>query len=212
MSCVDATNLDHLASRHTIAELYKNATNQVCAAVCVYPNHLSHLQEIKQPDGPHLCTVISFPHGSDTTESKIALGLDAIKHGATELDYVVDLSAAYEGDTGAIYNQFKKIVEAIKQDNDVQIKAIIETFIYSSTEKMLEVAQSVAQAGCDYVKTSTGKNGGGASVEDVSALRGHLPKQTKIKASGGIRNRQDALLLIEAGADRIGASNLEGLK
>ena len=153
-----------------------------------------------------VCTVIGFPHGLNTTEVKIFEGLDAIKNGADELDIVVNNSWTKSGKFDLIKDELNSFVGQVKKSKkDVVVKVIIETCLLTNEEKE-KLANIVKNSGADFIKTSTGFSKGGATVDDVKLLRQILGKDFLIKASGGIRDYETAVKMIEAGANRLGVS------
>jgi deoxyribose-phosphate aldolase len=188
----------------TLRQLCQEAVRLAAAAVCVYPRWLPILVSYDIT----ACVVISFPHGADSTRCKLAQAEQAIAEGAQELDMVIDLCAAVAGDYQLVAAEVAAVVAAAGQ---VPVKAIIETGLYSDTEQLITVAQAAAQAGATFVKTSTGFGPRGVSIADITVLRQTLGPDIKLKASGGIRSREFAEQLVQAGADRIGASALTAL-
>lgn len=217
---VDATLLKSTASVLEVQELYQKAKDYRCASVCVFSSFLPYIEPLVKYTSqgsveqgyPLLCTVLSFPHGSDSLAAKISAAKEMLIQGANEIDYVINISAALDANYEALTNEAERIRESIS--SEVTLKAIIETSVYQTSHQMIAVAKAVEEGlgQTDFIKTSTGTSERGASLEDIQALRKHLKPETRIKASGGIRTKEFALQLVEAGADRIGASNLEGLK
>ena len=147
-------------------------------------------------------TVIGFPLGANTIETKVFETTDAIKNGATEVDMVINIGKLKEKDSDYLKEEISRIKEACE---DKVLKVIIETALLDEEEKIL-ISSICIECDVDYVKTSTGFNGGGATVEDVKLIKSIVKDKYKIKASGGIRDREFMEKLIDAGADRIGAS------
>lgn len=150
-----------------------------------------------------MCTVIGFPLGASTIESKAAETRDAIANGATEVDMVLNVGALKSGDLETV----KKDIAAVKQAaGDILLKVILETCLLTEEEKVVACKLSV-EAGADYVKTSTGFSIGGATVEDISLMRKTVGPNVGVKASGGVRDGEAAVAMIEAGASRVGTSS-----
>jgi deoxyribose-phosphate aldolase len=145
---------------------------------------------------------VGFPHGSQTTGTKVTEAEEAVGCGAAVLDMVLNISRLKSGDYGAVREDMTEVMAATP---GIEHKVIIETCYLTQQEK-LTACRLVLDAGADYVKTSTGFGPAGATVEDVRLLKEAMAGRAKVKASGGIRNLQSALALLEAGADRIGSS------
>jgi deoxyribose-phosphate aldolase len=168
--------------------------------VCVYPNAVKQAAELLHKKRTQVCTVISFPTGTSTSAVKLYEAQEAINEGAQELDIMINLGWLKEGKSEKIYQEIAQICEA----TEATVKVILETNVLTNTEKRL-AAEICMDAGASFLKTSTGWFGG-ATVEDVSLLSKITKGKIGIKASGGIRNFEDALRLIQAGATRIGTS------
>ena len=159
-----------------------------------------------------VCTVISFPFGADTARTKVFGAEDAVARGADEIDVVINLPALLSGEFGAVRDELTSIVRAVRMKainsgrGDVVVKTIIET-CYLSNKMKLMACKICEQAGVDFVKTSTGVGPKGATVHDVELLRDCLDERIGVKASGGIRSYHDGILMLDSGADRLGASS-----
>jgi len=197
---IDHTLLAPAATAEHIRQLCDQADTHRFAAVCVYPVHVPLAVELLHGKKPKVCTVIGFPSGATTTATKLYEAQEAAENGATELDIVINLGWLKTGDTTQLHKEIATIVELTGQD----VKAILETTILSPAEKRL-AAEVCLDAGVKFLKTSTGWQGG-ATVEDVKLLRQIAGDRIGIKASGGIRTPDQALALIEAGANRLGTS------
>ncbi|NEO26666.1 MAG: deoxyribose-phosphate aldolase [Kamptonema sp. SIO4C4] len=169
-------------------------------AVCVYPSAVRETAEMLHNQETKVCTVIGFPSGASTGAVKLYEAQEAVEHGATELDVVINLGWLKEGKTEAIYKEIAQLCEETGQT----VKAILETTVLTNTEKRL-AAEICMDAGVSFLKTSTGWFGG-ATVEDVRLLQEVSQGRVGIKASGGIRTPQQAIALIQAGATRLGTS------
>jgi len=153
-----------------------------------------------------VATVIGFPLGANTLKTKVFEAKEAFENGADEIDMVINIGAMLSGDTDYVYEEIKSIVDVAKEYSNKIVKVIIETSELDN-EKKIEACKIAAAAGADYVKTSTGFSKSGAKYEDILLMRKAVGSKVKIKASGGIRTFEDALLMIQAGASRIGTSN-----
>jgi deoxyribose-phosphate aldolase len=195
-----ATYIDHaLLNPSATAQQVKQYCNEAIQynfpAVCVYPCAVKQAAEILHGKNPQVCTVIGFPTGANTSQVKLYEAQEAANNGATELDVVIK-----SGESESIYQEMAQICE----ETGKVIKAILETSQLTDTEKRL-VAEICMDAGVAYLKTSTGWFGG-ATVADVKLLKEVTKGRVGIKASGGIRNPEDAIALIQAGATRLGTS------
>lgn len=197
---IDHTLLAPAATTEHIQHLCDQADTARFAAVCVYPVHVPLAVELLHGKRPKVCTVIGFPSGATTTKTKLYEAQEAAENGATELDVVINLGWLKMGETNRLHQEIASIVELTGQD----VKAILETTILSTAEKRL-AAEVCLDAGVKFLKTSTGWQGG-ATVEDVKLLRQIAGDRIGIKASGGIRTPEQALALVEAGANRLGTS------
>lgn len=150
-----------------------------------------------------VCTVIGFPLGATTSQAKAFEAQDAVQNGADELDMVLNIGALKSGDEETVLADMRAVRDVTQRH---VLKVIIETSVLTGAEK-IKACQLAAKAGADFVKTSTGFNGGGATAKDVELMRQHIPDTMQVKASGGIRTRVDAETMIAAGATRIGASS-----
>ena len=150
-----------------------------------------------------VCTVIGFPLGANTSEVKAFETKDAIKKGADEVDMVINIGALKDKDYDYVLNDIKAVVDAA--DKKALVKVIIETCYLTDEEKKIACELSV-KAGADFVKTSTGFGTGGSTPEDIKLMREVVGPNIGVKASGGVRNQEDAKAVIKAGCSRIGAS------
>lgn len=157
--------------------------------------------------GVRTVAVVGFPHGGETTETKVAETREAIAAGADEVDMVINIGALRRRDTGVILNEIRRVVEAAGRH---PVKVIIETAYLTQAEKRL-ACRLAARAGAAYVKTSTGFGPKGATAADVALMRRIVPRSVGVKASGGIRTYIDALALIRAGADLLGTSQTDAI-
>ncbi|MEM7555909.1 MAG: deoxyribose-phosphate aldolase [Cyanobacteria bacterium P01_A01_bin.84] len=170
------------------------------ATVCISPVYVKTVAEILHGKSPQVCTTIGFPNGTTTSGTKLYEAQEAVENGATELDVVINLGWLKAGKTEDIHREIAQICEETGQT----VKVILETNLLTDREKQL-ASDIVMDAGAQFLKTCTGWNGG-ATVEDVRLLKDISAGRVGIKASGGIRNIEQALELILAGATRLGTS------
>ena len=202
---IDHTVLKPTTSVTDIIRLCEEAATHKFAAVCVPPCYVGLAANQLRGTGTNVATVIGFPLGSSTTAVKVAETKDAVENKADDVDMVINVGAIKSGMWDAVTADIRAVVEAA---GDAKVKVIIETSQLTDEEKV-RATECTIEAGADFVKTSTGFIGGGATVEDVMLLRRTIEEKgssCRIKASGGIRTKADALAMIEAGADRIGTS------
>ena len=154
-----------------------------------------------------ICTVVGFPNGYSTPEVKVFETEDAIRNGADEIDMVINLGLAKAGDWEGVLEEIKAVKFSCKGRI---LKVIVEACQLTQEEKVA-ACRIVSMSGADFIKTSTGFSTGGATVEDVALFREHISPDLRIKAAGGIRTFEQAQAMLEAGADRIGASALVAL-
>jgi len=201
---IDHTLLKPDATQNQIDQIIEEAKTFQFASVCVNPYWVKYCYEQLKDTDVKVCTVIGFPLGATTTANKVAETKEAIQSGAEEVDMVINIGALKVNDDETVKNDILAVVEEAK--GHALVKVIIETALLNDDEKM-RACQLAGEAGADFVKTSTGFSGGGATVEDVKLMRQTVGEQMGVKASGGIRDRKVAEAMIEAGANRIGASS-----
>jgi deoxyribose-phosphate aldolase len=201
---IDHTLLRADATLEEIKRLCAEARTYGFAAVCVNPTYVRDCSEALAGTGIKVCTVIGFPLGATTTEAKVFEARTALREGAQELDVVINIGRLKSGELGAVENDIRSVVQAAKEQGAL-VKVIIETGLLSEAEKI--TASTLAKkAGADFVKTSTGFADGGASIADIRLIRNAVGTSMGIKASGGIKTREQALAMVNAGANRLGAS------
>lgn len=201
---IDHTLLKADATKEAIIELCAEAKQYEFASVCVNPTWVKTAAEALQESPVKVCTVIGFPLGASTSETKAFETTNAIQKGATEIDMVINIGALRSGDVETVQQDIEAVVKAA---GDLAIvKVIIETSLLTDVEKRLACELSI-KAGAHFVKTSTGFSTGGATKDDVSLMRSVVGPETGVKASGGVRSFEDMQMMIEAGATRIGASS-----
>lgn len=201
---IDHTLLKADAAREQINELCEEAKTYSFASVCVNPVWVKTCAEQLAGTNVKVCTVIGFPLGASTTETKVFEAENAIANGAEEVDMVINIGKLKSGEIGEVRKDIEAVVQAAK--GKAIVKVIIETSLLTDAEKRTASEASVL-AGADFVKTSTGFSTGGATVEDVKLMRSVVGPEIGVKASGGVRSAEDVKKMIEAGATRIGASS-----
>jgi len=201
---IDHTALAAGTTKEKIVKLCEEAKQYQFASVCVNPTWVAVAAEQLKGTGVDVCTVIGFPLGASTPESKAFETKDAIQNGATEVDMVINIGALKDGNVEFVLRDISAVVEAAK--GKALTKVIIETCLLTDEEKVTACKLAV-EAGADFVKTSTGFSTGGATVEDIKLMRETVGPDIGVKASGGVRSREDALNMVDAGATRIGASS-----
>ncbi|AEI43835.1 deoxyribose-phosphate aldolase [Paenibacillus mucilaginosus] len=201
---IDHTLLKADATQAEITKLTEEAKKYTFASVCVNPTWVAYAAEQLAGTKVKVCTVIGFPLGASTPAVKAFEAADAIANGATEVDMVINIGALKDGNNELVERDIRGVVEAAK--GKALVKVIIETSLLTDEEKVRACELSV-KAGADFVKTSTGFSTGGATPEDVALMRRTVGEGTGVKASGGVRSREDMLKMVEAGATRIGASS-----
>lgn len=200
---IDHTLLKQDATEQQIIKLCQEAKTYGFASVCVNPMWVETAAQQLKDASPKVCTVIGFPLGAMTKETKAFETKDAIRKGATEIDMVIPVGALKAGQDEIVKEHIEAVVEAAE---GTLVKVIIETCLLTDEEKVraCEIAKA---AGADYVKTSTGFSTGGATKEDIALMRQTVGKEMGVKASGGVRSLEDVEKMIAAGATRIGASS-----
>ena len=199
---IDHTLLKPQADENALKTLCDEARKYGFFSVCVNPYWVPFCKKQLQGSGVKVCTVIGFPLGANTTQTKVFEAKDALQNGADELDMVINIGALKSGDWDTVLTD----IQAVRQAGEnFTLKVIIETSVLTEEEK-IKACELAAKAGADFVKTSTGFTGGGATAEDVHLMRAHVPASVQVKASGGIRTREDFDAMLAAGATRIGAS------
>ncbi len=202
---IDHTLLKPTATEAQIQTLCKEAIEQNFASVCINPSYVSLCASLLKDKTPKVCTVIGFPLGATSTQSKVEETKIAIADGAEEVDMVIHIGALIEGRLDYVLKDIKAVVAAAHAEN-VLVKVIVETVLLNEDQK-IAVSKIVKESGADFIKTSTGFAGGGATVADVALMRQYVGPEMGIKAAGGVRNYDDAVAMIKAGATRIGTSS-----
>lgn len=203
-SIIEHTLLRADTSEKEIKNLCEEASKHHFFGVCVPPYFLKAAKAHLQKSKVKLVTVIGFPLGYNSTPSKVEEARKAMDEGVDEIDMVMNIAALKNGDFAFVLNDIQSVTTLV-QLKGKKLKVIIETALLTKTEK-IKACRICAEAGVDFVKTSTGFAASGAQVEDIVLMRKYLPKNIGIKASGGIKTKEQAHTLIEAGATRIGSS------
>lgn len=200
---IDHTLLKTDAQKKDLDKLLLEAKKYNFMSVCVSPIWVKYAAEQLKDTNVKVCTVIGFPQGATPTEVKVFETKNAIENGATEVDMVIPVGVLKDKDYIAVENDIRAVVEAAK--SKALTKVIIETCLLTDEEKIMACKLSKS-AGADFVKTSTGFSTAGATVKDIRLMRETVGEQMGVKASGGVRSREDADAMIKAGATRIGTS------
>ena len=200
---IDHTALKADTGRAAIEKLCQEAREYGFMSVCVNPTWVATAQSLLAGSDVKVCTVIGFPLGVNTSAVKAFETRTAIQEGADEVDMVINIGAAKDGNWDLVKADIQAVVEAA--NHQALVKVILETCLLSK-EEIVKASQVAKEAGADFVKTSTGFSTGGATVQDIRLMRETVGADMGVKASGGVQNRADALAMIEAGASRIGAS------
>ena len=200
---VDHTLLAQSATWSEIQTICDDGIKYGCASVCIPASYVKQAADYVQGKIA-ICTVIGFPNGYDTTASKCFEAADAVKNGAAEVDMVINVGWVKDGR----YDDVLEEIKAVKGHcSGKLLKVIIETCMLTEEEK-IEMCRVVSESGADYIKTSTGFGGGGATREDVALFKAHVAPHVKIKAAGGIADLKDAEDFVNLGADRLGTSRI----
>ncbi len=199
---IDHTILKPFASKENVKKLCEEAKEHNFASVCINPYRIAYAKELLEGTDVNICTVIGFPLGANTTATKVFETENAYELGCEEFDMVINVGALKDKDYDFVREDIKAVVEAAKGKC---VKVIIETGLLTK-EEIAIASKLSAEAGAHFVKTCTGFSDGIAQVEDVIIMKENVPADVEVKASSGIRTREDALALIEAGATRLGTS------
>ncbi|MEF9960248.1 deoxyribose-phosphate aldolase [Niameybacter sp.] len=201
---IDHTILKPEATKQDVLRLCDEAKQYGFASVCVNAYYTKLVADALSGSDVKTCVVVGFPLGATFTEIKAHETELAIQNGATEVDMVINVGALKDKDYTTVEQDIKAVVNAAK--SKAIVKVIIETCLLTDEEKVKACELSV-QAGADFVKTSTGFSTGGATVEDIALMRKTVGDKAQVKASGGVRDFKGAKAMVDAGANRIGASS-----
>ena len=199
----DHTLLSQGATWAEIRALCDDGVKYGCASVCIPASYVKQAAEYLGGRLP-VCTVIGFPNGYDSTAAKCFEAEDAVKNGADEIDMVINIGWAKDGRWEDLLSEIRAVKAAC---GDHILKVIIECCLLTEAEK-IKLCEIVTESGADFIKTSTGFGGGGATREDVALMAAHVGPKVKIKAAGGIASLEDAADFIALGADRLGTSRV----
>ena len=203
LSKVDHTLLSQTATWEDIRAICDDGIRYGCASVCIPASYVKQAADYAAGKVP-VCTVVGFPNGYSTTAAKCFEAAEAVRNGAAEVDMVVNIGWVKDGR----YEDVRREISAVKESCGGKVlKVIIETCLLTDAEK-IELCRVVSRSGADYIKTSTGFAGGGATREDVALFKAHVAPHLKIKAAGGIADLQDAKDFLALGADRLGTSRI----
>lgn len=203
MSKVDHTLLTQTATEDEIRVICDDAVKYGTASVCIPPAYVRFAKEYLGDRVP-VCTVIGFPNGYNTTALKCEETRIAIEDGADEIDMVINIGQVKNGKYSAVLDEIKQIKAVC---GERILKVIIETCLLSEDEK-IRMCEIVTESGADFIKTSTGFAGGGATFEDIELFSKYVGENVRIKAAGGIKSFEDAEKFISLGASRLGTSRL----
>mgnify|MGYP004662276799 FL=1 len=203
LSRCDHTLLAQGATWAEIRALCDDGVRYGCASVCIPASYVKQAAEYLGGKLP-VCTVIGFPNGYDSTAAKCFEAEDAVRNGASEIDMVINIGWARDGRWEDLLAEIKAVKAAC---GGRILKVIIECCLLTEAEK-IRLCEIVTESGADFIKTSTGFGGGGATREDVALMAAHVGPKVKIKAAGGIASLEDAADFIALGADRLGTSRV----
>ncbi len=201
---IDHTLLKPEATKDEITKLCEEAKKYVFASVCIHPSYVPLSAKLLRDTPVKVCTVIGFPLGATSTATKAFEAEHALRDGAKEVDMVINVGMLKSGDYDYVENDMFAVVTTARRYGALS-KVIIETALLTDEEK-IKACLLAKSAGADFVKTSTGFAKGGATVGDIALMRKVVGSAMGVKASGGVRTREEALAMVASGADRIGAS------
>jgi deoxyribose-phosphate aldolase len=203
-SVIDHTLLKPEATEIDIIKVCEEAIQYKFKSVCVNSYYVSLVSRLTAKSGVLTCAVVGFPLGASTTRAKVDETYDALENGANEIDMVINVGAIKSGDWNTVKSDIDGVVNAAR--GRALVKVILETCLLDDEEK-IKACTIAKMAGADFVKTSTGFNKGGATIEDIKLMRKVVGPNMGVKASGGVRDTETAKAMIEAGASRIGTSS-----
>lgn len=203
---IDHTQLKPFATWEDIKVLCEEAIAFQTASVCIPPAYIKRVHDTYQ-EKINICTVVGFPLGYSVTSAKVAEIEQALADGCNEIDMVVNISDVKNG----AYDKVEEEIRTLKKacGNHI-LKVIIETCFLTEEEK-IAMCKAVTNAGADYIKTSTGFGTGGATIEDIKLFKQHIGPNVKMKAAGGVKTKDDLIMFLEEGCDRIGTSSAVGI-
>ena len=202
---IDSTNIKPDATKEQIVKLCQDAIKYGFKCVAVNPTYVPLAVKLVKNSDVKVCTTVGFPYGATLPEVKAYEAKRVVELGAEEIDMVINISAFKSGDYELVKRDVEAVVAVKEQNPNVIVKVIIETGLLKTEEEKVKACRLVKEAGADFVKTSVGTFGK-ATVEDVRLMRKAVGENFGVKAAGGIRTYQDAIKMVEAGANRIGTS------
>jgi len=202
---LDSTNVKATATKKEIEKLCKEAAKYRFQCAVVNPVYVKFASSLLEGSNVKVCSTVGFPFGTSLPEIKALEAVKAVEDGAEELDMVINLGALKSGNYDLVKTDIAAVVDVKRISKEIIVKVIIETDYLTKDEKII-ACKLVKEAGADFVKTSTGLFGKGATIEDVRLMKQIVGKDMGVKAAGGIRTYNDAVAMIEAGANRIGTS------
>lgn len=206
LSHIDHTQLKPFATWEDIVKLCDEAVEYQTASVCIPPAYIKRVNDT-YGDKINICTVVGFPLGYSVTSAKVAEVEQALADGCNEIDMVVNISDVKNGSYDKVEDEIRILKKACGSHI---LKVIIETCFLTEDEK-IAMCKAVTNAGADYIKTSTGFGTGGATIEDIRLFKEHIGANVKMKAAGGVKTKDDLIMFLEAGCDRIGTSSAVGM-
>ena len=200
---IDHTILKATASSSDVQKLCEEAIEHEFYSVCVNGCYVADAKQLLQGTDVKVAAVVGFPLGAMTTAAKVFEAKEAVENGASEIDMVINVAKLKDGEFDYVENEIRLIKEAI---GDNVLKVIIET-CYLTDEEKVKVCELSLVAKADFVKTSTGFGTGGATYEDVKLMKSVVGDNAKVKASGGVRDKETAQKYVDLGAERLGTSS-----
>ena len=200
---IDHTKLKATASSSDVQKLCEEAIEHEFYSVCVNGCYVADAKQLLQGTDVKVAAVVGFPLGAMTTAAKVFEAKEAVENGASEIDMVINVAKLKDGEFEYVENEIRQIKEAI---GDNVLKVIIET-CYLTDEEKVKACELSLVAKADFVKTSTGFGTGGATYEDVKLMKSVVGDNAKVKASGGVRDKETAQKYVELGAERLGTSS-----
>lgn len=197
------------ATEELVKKVCEEAKQYSFGAVCILPSYVPRAVELLKKSDVRLCVGIAFPFGAATTETKVFEAKEAIRKGADDIDMVMNIGRFKSKDYDFIKKDIASVVKIVKEEKvkeNITLKVIIETG-YLIDEEVINASKLIEDAGADFVKTCTGFGPRGTTIKDVRLIRGTVSGKMGVKVAGGIRTFEDALKMIEAGANRIGTSH-----
>ncbi|WP_339020302.1 deoxyribose-phosphate aldolase [Spiroplasma endosymbiont of Atherix ibis] len=199
---IDHTLLKADAQKKEIEKLCNEAKEWDFVTVCINPCHISYAKELLKDTNVGITTVVGFPLGATTSEVKVFETKQAIENGATEIDMVINIGAVKDANWDLVLNDMKAVKKAASKNC---VKVILENCLLTK-EEIVKCCELALEAKLEFVKTSTGFSTSGANLEDVALMKSIVQDKAKVKAAGGVRAFEDAIKMIENGAQRLGIS------